>query len=749
MNSGQKVMQKRKLAVKKILIVLSVLICIAGVAFQSAYVDIAEIEKQTMQNLEDVAGQNAAILNFRINSQYQLLEALSRELQGVDKDTIGAKLEHFTIFLDEFELKRFAFCFPDGTAYSTDGEATDLSYRDFYKKGMNGECSITGILEDAIAAQHSPVNVMTIPVFDGSGEISGVFGLTYDSTVFNRSLQIDSFDGRGYSCILNADGEIMSVIGDTGLELSHNIMDEVLESDRENEALTGALQKMMERKEAGTGELYLPEKVYYYMTPVELMDGSVTWYMMTIIPAQVLDERVDPIQKNQYMAVFLVMLLVGIGAFVIFMYIRDQNKQLLSYAYEDPVTGGANYAKLYAEMEATDDHSGFLVAMDIANFNNISVVAGGNAADMMVKDAWTLVSGMLQRDELAAHVRDDEFLLFLKEDDEAAAAERMAKISEAISERATGLDVYGIQARYGICRMDEGETLESAYSKVKLAREYAVVRMESNYAFYNEVVRVKMQYEKQLEDNFEAALANEEFKVWYQPKYSAEKCTIVGSEALVRWQKDNGERISPGEFIPLFEHNGMIVKLDEYMFRSVCRQQKQWLSEGKRVFPVSINISRASLYRNDVHKRYRGILQEYGIEPQYIQLEVTETVVEEKTDIRTLLNKFREMGIRILMDDFGTGYSSLATLGLQCFDTLKLDKSLIDHIGSRDGETMLYHIIRMGQQMGLSITAEGVEVQEQLQYLQNLQCDDIQGFYFSRPLPVEEYEAILQQADQE
>ncbi len=231
--------------------------------------------------------------------------------------------------------------------------------------------------------------------------------------------------------------------------------------------------------------------------------------------------------------------------------------------------------------------------------------------------------------------------------------------------------------------------------------------------------------------------------MWYQPKYSAAEGKIVGSEALVRWRKEDGSMVSPGEFIPLFEHNGMIVKLDEYMFRAVCRQQKKWLEEGKVVYPVSINISRASLYFLDVHKRYQSIMQEYQIEPEYIQLEVTETVMEEKKNIYELLNKFRGMGIKILMDDFGTGYSSLATLSMQCFDTLKLDKTLIDHIGTKEGETMLYHIIRMGQQIGLHITAEGVESETQVKFLQTMNCNDIQGFYFSRPVPQKEYEQMI------
>ena len=229
----------------------------------------------------------------------------------------------------------------------------------------------------------------------------------------------------------------------------------------------------------------------------------------------------------------------------------------------------------------------------------------------------------------------------------------------------------------------------------------------------------------------------------YQPKYSAATGEMVGSETLVRWRDKDGSMISPGRFIPLFERNGMIARLDEYIFRAVCSQQSKWLSEGHKIYPVSINVSRASLYYMDIVERYQAIMEEYRLDATWIQLEVTESAMEGKTDIRALLEQFRCNGIRILMDDFGTGYSSLATLNMRCFDTLKLDKSLIDHIGDKDGETLLYYVINMGRQLGLRITAEGVENQLQLTYLQELKCDDIQGFLFARPMPSAQFETSL------
>lgn len=737
------IVDNKNLEVRKIVIVLSVLIGISVVVFYGNHVNVREMENQLQQNLEDVARQNAVVLDEKISTEYDLLNSLAKELDGVTQDTIEEKLSQFEIYMQNFHLKRFAYCFPDGKTYSTDGNITNLSYREFYQAGMDGKSYITGVLNDALRLEHSHVNVMTIPVFDASGDVSGVFGVAYDTEAFNESLQIESFEGQGYSCIINEQGEIMAAMGNDALKLSYNIFEDVLKADAQNEQTIENLQQQMAQKKEDGGTIYLSGKNYYYCIPVDLMDGSVTWYILTIIPSDVLNQRVTPIQKNQYMTSFGVMLLVAVGAVLIIMFIKGQHTQMIRFAYEDSLTGGPNFAKFCLDMEGRSKRQGYLIALDITNFNNITIAAGEAASIAMIKETWKIISSSLHRDELAGHVRDDMFLLFLTASDDEELIQRMEHISEQISAKVRDFQVYGIQAGYGIYPMEGTETIEKAYSKAKIAREYVTDSSELHYTFYNEANRVKRQYEKQLEGRFSDALEKEEFEVWYQPKYRAADCAIVGSEALVRWRDESGDMISPGKFIPLFERNGMIMKLDEYMFRMVCRQQKQRLEEGQVVYPVSVNISRASLYCIDIHKRYSEIIHEIGIDSEYIQLEVTESIMEEKTEICDLLNKFREMGIKILMDDFGTGYSSLATLSTQCFDTLKLDKTLIDHIGSKDGETLLYHIIRMGQEMGLHITAEGVEKQEQHKFLQNLECDDIQGFYFSKPMPKGEYEDML------
>ncbi len=734
----------RKVNIKKLLIMVAALLVIVITVLSSSYVIAGELTQQLQQNLEDVANQNALALYNKVHSNHLLLEGLSENLHHATPETIEKTLKSFSVFVDKYELKRFAFCLPDGTSYSTDGGMANLSYREFFQRGMEGKGTITNVLTDALDESHELVNVMTIPIFNESGKIESVFGLTYRSEIFNDALQIHSFDGQGYSCVVNEDGQILAALGNEELQLTQNLFSDVLAIEERNAETIEKLQEQMKQNRAGGGTLYLSEKNYYYCMPVELLDGDVVWYMLTLIPSKVLESRIEPVQRNLYLMSFFVVVLTLIGVFLLILLTREQYRTLLSFAYEDPLTKGANYAKFCVDMEKRRIRQGYLVAMDITNFNNINIAAGLAAGNNIIRDVWEILTGVIQSNESAGHVREDMFILFLQASDETGVLERIRQISKEINKRTRTLQVQGIHTRYGIYYMNGTEALEDAYSKAQIAREYAKTQSEQRYAFYDEIDHESRREDEQLEERFEAALEGKEFEVWYQPKYSTVDGEIVGSEALVRWKNEDGSMISPGRFIPLFEQNGMIAKLDEYMFRAVCEQQARWLTEGRQIHPVSINLSRASLYYVDIVERYQAILEESHLDARYIQLEVTESAMEGKADIRALLERFRSLGIQILMDDFGTGYSSLATLNMRCFDTLKLDKSLIDHIGDKNGETLLYYVINMGQQLGLHITAEGVEKQMQLEYLQQVKCDDIQGFLFARPMPSMQFEEYLE-----
>lgn len=258
MNKSRKgIVDRKKLTMKKMVIVMTVLVCIAVVVVRSAYVNGKEIEMQMKQNLQDVARQNAEVLQAKLDSQYQLLLALSNELAGVTEDTIEEKLSHFEIFIEDFQLKRFAMCFPDGTTYSTDGEVKNLSYREFYQRGMEGKCTITGNLSDALNPKHDSVNVMSIPLYNTDGEVSGVFGLTYDTEKLNQTLQIMSFEGKGYGCIINENGEIMSSHGNDIMKVSANLIDDVLGADEKNSSQLEEMKQLITQKAEGLSLIHI------------------------------------------------------------------------------------------------------------------------------------------------------------------------------------------------------------------------------------------------------------------------------------------------------------------------------------------------------------------------------------------------------------------------------------------------------------------------------------------------------------
>jgi len=240
------------------------------------------------------------------------------------------------------------------------------------------------------------------------------------------------------------------------------------------------------------------------------------------------------------------------------------------------------------------------------------------------------------------------------------------------------------------------------------------------------------------EANFENAIREKSFKIWYQPKYDAKTRKIVGAEALVRWISPTGTLTSPGEFIPIFEEDGLIVRLDEYVFRTVCENLKYWYDRGAKVLPISVNISRASLHYEGTVLRYKKILEEFGLPIELVPLEITESASIKDDRIKKLAKELKEAGFVIHMDDFGTGFSSLSSINMLPIDVVKIDKSLIDYIGDEGGEELLKHSISLAHFKKYKVIAEGVETEEQYKFLKSIDCDMIQGYYFAKPMSYED-----------
>lgn len=705
-----------------------------------------ELEHQLETNLIDVANQNALAISNQLNDNYMLLDSLFAEIKEIPGD-MSENVMLLKGFVKANNLKRVGFCDTDGTTYTTDNVVANLSYREFFQRGMQGKSTITGVLTDALRPDaDEKVIIFSSPMYDDTtNELLGVFGLIYDAEVINASLQVECFEGQGCSFATNEAGDISIAMSYDSIQLSQNLYTDILSRNPGNTEVINTIRRNISSNTPNLGKLFIDSvEYYYYRTPILIADGEIVWNVFTLVPTGYLLQRLKPVRNTMYLMIFLSIFLV-VAAMISYLIIFSSQRRLVQrLAYRDSVTGGANYAYFKRQLlTKSRNRCGYIVSMDIQHFSNITITAGSAAADDMIKKTWELIKQSIKDNEYAARVRDDYFVMLLNMSSDADVSRRLEQLSDEVHDLAIAYDAPGVRACFGIYPMENITALDDSYNKAKIGCAFAKERHDKCYAFYSELDHEELLKNQQLEERFDFAISNHNFEIWYQPKYSASTKEIVGSEALVRWRETDGKLIPPGRFIPLFERDGYISRLDEYVFREVCHNQKYWLDKGFKVCPVSVNISRATIYGANVVDKYLGILDSFELPHEYIQLEVLESAISGNADIAKILERFRLSGVHILMDDFGTGYSSLATLNMHCFDTLKLDKSLIDCIGEKDGETLLHYVIKMGRHLGLHITAEGVEYESQLSYLQEQNCDDIQGYLFSKPLHVMDYERLI------
>lgn len=422
-----------------------------------------------------------------------------------------------------------------------------------------------------------------------------------------------------------------------------------------------------------------------------------------------------------------------------------QNKELHRLAYVDPLTGSDNYTAFREKMQngAGVSGKGYVISADLRGFSSINDICGVHKGDEVIQEMSKILVDNLEHGELAAHISGDRFVLFLHSDSLETLIERISVLRSNIIDLSPLLDVPHVVPVFGIRAVDSPAHPENGYSDANLAKQEMENRAGSFYAVFNQETRQRVVENQYLEDHFESALKEHQFEMWYQPKYSPKNRKLVAAEALVRWRGPDGSLIPPGKFIPLFERNGMIAQLDEYTFETVCAQQRAWMDEGRDIVPVSVNVSRASLHYPDIVGRYIVIANRYGVSTDCIELEITESAMDSNRNIEELIRQFRSCGFRILVDDFGSGYSSLSTLTKKYFDNIKIDKSLVDCISTPEGDSLLESIVHLAHEFHMTVTAEGVEQASQVEFLIVLSCDNIQGYYYSRPLPVSDFCGLL------
>jgi EAL domain-containing protein (putative c-di-GMP-specific phosphodiesterase class I) len=291
-----------------------------------------------------------------------------------------------------------------------------------------------------------------------------------------------------------------------------------------------------------------------------------------------------------------------------------------------------------------------------------------------------------------------------------------------------------------------GDTVEALIRNADAAMYHAKARGRYNSQLFTPELDADRQLRVGLENDLREALNQNQFMLHYQPQVELATGRIVGTEALLRWRHPEKGMISPAEFIPVAEQSGLIVPIGEWVLREACRQNREWQLDGLPIVPVAVNISAVQFLRRTLDQTILEALSAASLEPRYLELELTETVVMRDID-RTVevLNKLQSAGIHFAIDDFGTGYSSLSYLRCFKINKLKIDQSFVRELTNNpDDVAIIDAIIGLARNFRLRVLAEGVETAEQLEFLREHACDDIQGYYFSRPVAADAFARLLQ-----
>ena len=416
-----------------------------------------------------------------------------------------------------------------------------------------------------------------------------------------------------------------------------------------------------------------------------------------------------------------------------------EDRKIINYTERDPLTRLYNKEYFYQYASTIDTYYEITDALilDIRHFHIINDRFGVHYGDIVLRNVADKLREVInQLDGIVCRKEADTFMIYCPhQDNYSFILDKLKEIDSSIIYR-IGIYEY----------VDKDVDVSIRFDRAKLASDKIRTSINKNIEFYNEKMREKELYEERLINDFEESLLNNEFKVFYQPKFNVKKDKpyLSSSEALVRWFHHDLGMVSPGDFIPLFEENGLIQKLDKFVWSEVGKQIRNWKEKYDFYVPVSVNVSRIDMYEPDFIDTLLKIINDNNLTTNDIYLEITESAyTSDSKQMIEIVNKLRDLGFSIEMDDFGTGYSSLNMINELPIDVLKLDMVFVRNAHKNHDTKIVEFIIDIAKYLEVPVIAEGVETKEQVESLKNLGCDIIQGYYFSKPIPSNEFEKFI------
>lgn len=434
---------------------------------------------------------------------------------------------------------------------------------------------------------------------------------------------------------------------------------------------------------------------------------------------------------------------------------EQANAQMSHMAEHDLLTGLPNRSLMAHRLEQSmtlaqrNNYQVALMFLDIDHFKNINDSLGHAIGDQLLQSVAKRLQSCVRLSDTVSRYGGDEFVILLSEvkDPEDAITIADKLISAMVTPHDIGGHSLHVTMSIGISLYPEdSQNVEALIRDADTAMYQAKRKGRNKYVKFTQDMNLRAVARQSIEQALHRALLNQEFVVHYQPKVNLETGQITGAEALIRWQRSENNLILPIDFINIAEECGIMLPIGNWVMREACRQMQDWLNAGLSIRQIAVNVSATEFHNKGFFDGVQAILEETGLAPHLLEIELTESGLMQDIETTAILYALKELGVHIAIDDFGTGYSSLSYLRNFPIDTLKVDQTFVKDIKTSTSETIVTAIIAMGRSLNHRVVAEGIETQEQLDFLKNCNCAEGQGYFFSEALPAPDFASLLERS---
>lgn len=706
--------------------------------------------EETSRTLDEIATQGVLLLQKQIDSECASLRGLA-EIIGSDKELNEEVLfEKLKTIAKHDGFQTMGIVSAGGTLRLTTGQQIDISDRDYFKDAMRGLTTLSETIESRISGADS--NIYSTPIY-ADGVIAGALIASHGTESYKRAMEITSFGGDGYAYVIRSNGDI--VIGSPNaksIQGIQNIFDPLIDSGKQNEEARKVIIEDLRKGKNGLIRVVTSSEKFVNYKSLGIND----WYLYSVVPVSVMQVQTSKAMKSTYiLCTGIVILLLGVLRYIAVL--RKKSRiEIRNLAFVDQITGGNNlnrFKQIARELieKYGDEKRYAIMVFDIDKFRYVNHMFGYATGNVVLVRICDFFKEALGDDETFARVSNDKFVVLISFDKHRNLVARLDRLCEKFNEsNHIGTNNYEMHLSIGVFEIEDTRMeIDLMIDKASIPQKEVKGSNRTTYGFYDDTIKVRMQREFEIEERMGVALESGEFEPFYQPKYSVATGELVGAEALVRWRDPKLGLVPPNDFIPLFERNFFVVRLDIFMFESVCKQLRKWIEDGLPIFPVSVNLSRLHLYNPGFIGDYTEIADRYNIPYRFLELEVTESALfEDKELMLSLMDKLHKVGFSVSMDDFGSGYSSLNMLKDIPIDVLKIDREFFSDTSNHEkGKRIIKLIVEFAQTMQIQVVAEGVETKSQVEFLAEIGCDAAQGYFFAKPLVVADYEKLLQEKE--